>query len=62
MTKEILKNPGVNDLTENDFFDYLTHDKKSIWEVFAGQDNEPEIEERYLHGYEEAGVSESVVI
>lgn len=35
--RAFLENTGVDDLTENDFFDYLTHDEKSVWEVFSGQ-------------------------
>lgn len=35
--RAFLENTGVDDLTENDFFDYLTNDEKSMWEVFSCQ-------------------------
>lgn len=38
--RAFLENTGVDDLAENDFFDYLTNDEKSIWNVFSGHEVE----------------------
>lgn len=37
--EELIPVPDFDDLdlSDNDFFDYITHDEKSIWEAFPGQ-------------------------